>query len=129
MIRLDSGDAFLSFAGRKDGGESIAVDARNGGNVPAEEVRFGGGEAGRVMGADCDLVVSSLSLSPEFRLSYEGGAVRACGANMVEGAEGDGGLTMGASALPTGGSLPGEAGGRCTTAAVAMSAWRTDCKR
>jgi hypothetical protein len=45
------------------------VEARKGGRVPAEEVRLGGGDAGRVMGADWDLAGSSLSLSAELRLS------------------------------------------------------------
>lgn len=97
LVRRDSGERFR-FEGWKDGGESIALEDRNGGRLPAELVRFGGGETGRIMGVDCDLAFSSISLSPESRLSYTE-AVVGCGANMAGGAEGEGGRTVGVSDL------------------------------
>jgi hypothetical protein len=66
------------------------------GSVPVEFVRFGLGDGGRFIGADWDRPYSSLSLSPEFRLSY-GGCAEPCGANIEGGADGDGGLTDGVS--------------------------------
>lgn len=59
----------LSFVRRKGGGDRIAVEARNGGRSPAEDVRLGGGDKGVFMGADCDLACSSFPLPAESRLS------------------------------------------------------------
>jgi hypothetical protein len=68
-----------------------------------------------VMGVDRDL---PCSLSPELRLSYAG-AAEVCGANMLGGADGEGGRIDGVSVF-TGTSLPGDLGCGSTIAAVAI---------
>jgi len=53
--RLESGRPFPAFDGKgwlNDGGERTAPWARKGGRAPVELVRFGGGDAGRVIGVD-----------------------------------------------------------------------------
>jgi hypothetical protein len=98
----------------------MADEARKGGNVPVEFVRFGRGEAGRVMGVDCDRPGPSFSLSLESRLAYAG-AAEDCVANILGGADGDSGLIEGVSVF-TGTSSPGdpECGSAATTAVAIL---------
>lgn len=65
------------------------------------------------MGVDCDLPCSSFSLSPESRLAYAG-AVAGCGANILGGADGEGGLIEGVSVFT--GTSPGDP--ECRSAAA-----------
>ena len=97
----------------------MAAEARKGGNVPVEFVRFGRGEAVRVMGVDCDLPCSSFSLSPESRLAYAG-AAEGCGANILGGADGEGGLIEGVSVFAET-SPPGDLGCGSTAATTVVA--------